>query len=147
MRHTTYSFEDLAGVIYHPLLPPYQFTGEGVGNVEVRMTTERTAHNVAADGSIMISKIAGNNGQVTVTCQQTSLLHKWLLKLYNTIMAGDSAQWALTTVALRNVVDGTNQLATGVSFGKRADKSYQAEGQIVTWTLWAASIVEENYIG
>lgn len=147
MSYSTYSFQDLAGVIYHPLLAGFSFTGTGTGSVEVRMTIDRTAHDVAADGTIMVSKIAGNNGQIVINCQQTSVLHKWLLKLYNTIMASDSSQWALATIAMRNVVDGTSHLATGVSFGKRADKTYKAQGDNVSWTLYAANIVEENFMG
>lgn len=145
MNHTTYSFEDLGGAIYHPLMAPYQFTGEGVGSIEIRMTNDRTAHDLAADGSIMVSKLPGNNGQISVNCQQTSALHRWLLKLYNTLVSQSADNWAIITIAMMNVTDGTSHMATGVSFGKKADKSYQAQGQRVTWTLWAIDISEENF--
>ena len=142
MRTTTYSFLDLAGAIIHPLYPggPYLFTGEGVGSANVNMLTERTAHDVAADGSIMVSKIAGNNGQITIECQQTSLVHKYLLGLYNYLVAASAGEWAMAAVSLRNVSDGTSHIATGMSFQKIPDKQYQAQGQMVNWTLFAADI-------
>lgn len=146
MRHTTYSFLDLAGAISHPLFPlgVFQFTGEGVGSLTVTMMTERTAHDVAADGSIMISKIAGNNGQINIECQQTSLLHKYLLSLYNYVTTADASAWAMAAIIMRNVKDGTSHIATGVSFGKIPDKPYGASGARVTWTLWAADITNPN---
>lgn len=146
MRITTYSFLDLSGAISHALFPGgvYQFTGEGVGSVTVKMLTERTAHDVAADGSIMVSKLAGNNGQIDIECQQTSLVHKYLLSLYNYLIAADANQWAMAAMALRNVSDGTSHTATGVSFGKVPDKPYRANGERVTWTLWAADIQNLN---
>lgn len=146
MRTTTYSFLDLAGAITHPSFPggPYMFTGEGVGSVTVNMQTERTAHDVAADGSIMVSKIAGNNGQIIIECQQTSLVDKYLLQLYNYLLQASSAEWAMAAIALRNVVNANNHIATGVSFGKLPDKPYGASGARVSWTLWAADIVSLN---
>lgn len=142
MRHSVYSFLDLSGAIAHPLYPlgPFQFTGEGVGSVKVEMATDRTAHDIAADGSIMISKLAGNSGQISIECQQTSLVHKYLLGLYNFLLPESASLWALTAIVLRNVVDGTSHIATGVSFTKVPDKPYQSQGQKVTWALMAADI-------
>lgn len=146
MRQTTYSFLDLAGVIAHPLYPlgVFQFTGEGVGSVTVTMDTERTAHDVAADGSVMVSKIAGNNGKINIECQQTSLAHKYLLNLYNYLVSASAGEWAMIAIVLRNVSDATSHIATGVSFGKIPDKPYAAQGGKVTWVLWAADIVSAN---
>ena len=41
---------------------------------------------------------------------------------------------------LRNVTDGTSHMITGLSFMKVPDKSYQAQGQQLTWVLMAADI-------
>src|SRR5664280_2930675 len=98
----TYSFLDLAGVITHPDLGAYTFTGEGVGQVDVSMAEINTVHEVAADGTVMISKIAGNQGTVTVHCQQTSLVHKWLLAWYNALkFTLPTSAWAQTAMLLR----------------------------------------------
>ena len=138
---TTYSFLDLSGAIVHPDLGAYIFTGQGVGQVVITMATEKTSHNVAADDVVMVSKIAGHNGQIQVQCQQTSLVHKWLLAAYNAVYIADTDAWANMSATLRNTSDGTSHIITGMSFGKIPDKPYQAEGQMVTWTLFAASIV------
>jgi len=146
MRHSTYSFLDLAGAISHPFFPlgVFQFTGEGVGSITVEMSSERSQHDVAADGSIMISKMAGNNGVITIECQQTSLVHKYLLNLFNYVWQADTNQWAMIAIALRNISDGTSHICTGVSFNKKGAKSYKREGQQVTWTLMAADIASMN---
>ena len=146
MRHSTYSFLDLAGAISHPFFPlgVFQFTGEGVGSITVEMSSERSQHDVAADGSIMISKMAGNNGVITIECQQTSLVHKYLLNLFNYVWQADTNQWAMIAIALRNISDGTSHICTGVSFNKKGAKSYKREGQHVTWTLMAADIASMN---
>ena len=124
----------------HPDLGAYIFTGQGTGQVTVTMDTERTAHNVAADGTVMVSKIAGHNGKIQIQCQQTSNVHKWLLAAENALYIADTDAWAEMSASLRNASDGTSHIITGMSFGKVPDKVYQAEGQMVTWTLWAANI-------
>ncbi len=140
MRHTTYSFLDLSGAIAHPQLGAYTFTGEGVGEVVIAMSTDKTAHDVGADGSIMVSRIAGDNGTITVKCQQTSLVHKWLLAAFNALKAADVDQWAQMAATLRNTSDGTSHVITGISFNRIPDKSYQAQGQMISWVLMAADI-------
>lgn len=141
---TTYSFLDLSGAIMHPIIGPFVFTGEGVGEVNIAMTTEKTGHDVAADGSVMVSYLAGDNGNVSIKCQQTSLVHKWLLAAFNASKiaaeAGAVSKWAGMKMALRNASDGTSHAVSGMSFQKIPDKPYQAQGQYVTWTLPAANI-------
>ena len=137
---TVYSFLDLSGALAHPDLGAYIFTGEGVGQIMVTMSTEKSIHNVAADGVIMVSKIAGHNGQIQVQCQQTSKIHKWLLAAYNALYIGDTDAWAQMAATLRNTSDGTSHMATGMSFQKIPDKPYQAQGQMITWTFLAADI-------
>ncbi len=140
MSTTTYSFTDLSGSINHETVGNYIFTGEGVGEINVSKTQERSAHDTAADGSIMISKMAGNNGTITINCQQTSPLHFWLLAWFNTLWQLPTNQWATTQVLLRNATTGGSHIASGVSPQKEADVPYQIQGQRVTWALMAADI-------
>jgi len=139
-KHTTYSFLDLSGAVAHPELGAYSFDGKGVGQVTVTMATDKTAHDVAADGSVMVSKIAGSNGSIQIQCQQTSNVHRWLLAAYNALMVAPADQWAQMGATLRNTADGTSHLLLGMSFQKVPDKVYQSHGQMVTWTLMAADI-------
>jgi hypothetical protein len=140
MEPTTYSFLDLSGALTHPDLGAYVFTGEGVGQVMITMQDEKTAHNVAADGQVMVSKLAGKTGQIQIQCQQTSAVHKWLLAAHNALYLADTDAWAQMFAELRNTSDGTSHVANGISFGKIGDKTYAAQGGMVTWNLWAANI-------
>ena len=137
---SVYSFLDLAGALASPELGAYVFTGKGIGQLVVSMATEKSSHSVGADGSVMISKIAGHNGTIQIQCQQTSDLHKWLLAAYNAMYLADTSSWANIAATLRNTSDGTSHLATGISFQKIGDKSYAAQGGNVTWVLMAADI-------
>lgn len=83
MAHSTYSFTDITATISHPSYGSYSLEGEGIGDMTISKVTDRTAHDVAADGHIMVSKIAGNNGNITINAQQTSGLHNWLQGLFN----------------------------------------------------------------
>lgn len=143
-KTTTYSFLDLSGVISHGSVGSYTFNGEGVGELTIGYATERTAHDVAADGSVMVSKIPGNNGTVTMNVQQTSALHKWLVNAFNAVWLLATSQWAGFAMTFRNTSDGTSHVLSGVSFQKLADKPYQAQGQRCSWTLMAADIQSAN---
>jgi len=138
---STYSFLDLSGAIASPV-GPYIFTGDGIGEggIVVEMSQERTAHDTGADGSIMVSKMAGNNGTINISVQQTSNLHKWLLGWYNALVLGDTSIWAATGMLLRNVSDGTSHIISGVSPGKKPGMPYHRQGQNITWALMAADI-------
>lgn len=141
---TIYSFKDLSGSFTHPMVGVYPLNGGniGLGQVTVTMSVEKSVIDVAADGSIMISYIAGDNGTVTIEVQQTSAFHDYLLTWYNAIKTaadlGDVHLWASAAMTLRNVVDGTTHIVTGVCPSKIPDKVYAAQGGKITWTLLAA---------
>lgn len=126
----------------HPSVGQYSLQGEGMGSISVAMAGDRTAHDVAADGSVMVSKIAGNNGTISISVQQTSPLHKFLLGWWNYIKDPNtpSSEYALATIMIRAVSMGEETFATGVSPQKLPDKPYQQQGQQVTWALMAADI-------
>lgn len=138
---STYSFLDLAGSVSHPSVGYYVFNGEGAGSISITKATDRTAHDIAADGSVMVSKIGGNNGSITIECQQTSPLHKWLLAWSTALWQLPTSEWAETTILLRNASTATSHICRGVTYQKDADSPYQAQGQRVTWTLMCAEII------
>ncbi len=147
---TTYSFKDLTGVLNNPLLPiPFQIVGGniGQGQITIRMLTQRTEHEVGADGVVMPSYIAGANAEVTIELQQTSDLHHALLGLYNDLAmsadGGDVSSWAATVLSLRTIFDGALHNLSGMSFQKIPDKPYATKGQNVTWVLMAADCVNQ----
>jgi hypothetical protein len=143
----TYSFKSLVGVLKNSIVGvviPLTGGNIGLGGITIRMTTSRTVHDVAADGTVMPSYIAGANGEVDIEVQETSILHKALLTLYNALVLqadlDDILGWAATSISFALLIDGSVHTLTGVSFDKIPDKPYQAAGQKITWKLMAASI-------
>lgn len=143
MPTSVYSFSDITMTISHPAVGQYVASGVGLGSITTSMTTDRSTHDISADGSVMVSKIKGRNGSHAISVQQTSDLNKWLLKLYNYLEFAPTFQWARATIVIRSPSMGDLILSTGVSFQKLPDKPYQAQGQQVTWSLMAADIQQE----
>lgn len=141
--YTTYSFEDVTCSLSHPNVGSKSTTGAGVGSITISRATTKTAHEVSADGRVMISKIAGNNGTVALSIQQTSELHQWLLNTwYNYVDSPEASteDWAAMNITIKNNNLGDITTCTGVSPEKVADIPYQAQGQMITWNLMAAKI-------
>lgn len=137
---TTYSFADTILILSHPNVGQFTFQGKGLGGVTVSRSTDTTQHDVAADGSVMVSKIKADNGTMALNIQQTSEGHKWLSKWYSYLKVAATSEWARTTAILRNTSTGENITMDGISPQKRADVAYQQTGQQVAWNLMAASI-------
>ena|SRR5271170_5800758 len=144
----TYSFKALTGVLVNPAFGvTIPLTGGNIraGKFIVRMITERTEHDVAADGTVMPSYLAGDNGAVEIEVQETSVLHQGLLALYNLCVLAanndDVSGWAATVISFRFLVDGSQHVLQGVSFQKIPDKPYEARGQRITWNMMAANVV------
>lgn len=141
--YTTYSFDDVTMTISHPNFGQFVARGAGIGSITTTMTTDRTVHDVSADGQVMVSKIRGRNGTHAIAVQQTSELNKWLLKLYNYLEQAAAQHWAGITIIIRSPAMKELITSTGVSFQKLPDKPYQAQGQQVTWQLMAADIQQD----
>jgi Protein of unknown function (DUF3277) len=145
---TTYSFKSLTGVLTNTAFGisiPLTGGNIGAGSFTVRMNTTRTVHDVAADGTVMPSYIAGDNGELDVNVQETSILHKALLSLYNLCVLAanneDVSGWAATAISFVFLIDGSTHTLTGCSFEKIPDKPYEAAGQRITWKLMAANVI------
>jgi|SRR6185312_1173026 len=146
---TVYSATDLAGSFADPDAGIFYLTATNVGRgtITITMATERTQQNVAADGSVMVSSIAGNNGTVTIEAQQTSDLHAFLvtwsnIKFTNQTL-GNNTNFAAAAMSFRSISSGLLHTITGISPMKIPDIPYGAQGQMITWTLPAANIVTE----
>jgi hypothetical protein len=146
MNYTTYSFEDVNIAFSCNSVGAASSKGAGLGSIAIAMANERTAHEVAADGSVMVSKIIANNGTIAIAMQQTSKLHKYLLAWYNYINSPDAplTDWTNMNISIRSNAMGELTNCTGVSPQKLPDKPYQAQGQQITWTLMVAEITQAN---
>lgn len=140
MAHSTYSFTDITATLSHPSYGSYSLNGDGTGDMTVSKTTDRTVHDVAADGHIMVSKIAGNNGSVVINAQQSSGLHNWLQGLFNYLVGASTKEWAQLTMTITSPVMQKTYVCTGGAFVKEPDEPFQAQGQRVAWTILFADI-------
>lgn len=141
--YNTYSFEDVTCSFEHPGVGAASSTGAGVGSISIAMANDKTTHDVAADGVVMISKIAGSNGTVSLSVQQTSQIHKYFMKWYNYVTTAAASEWAGMTITIKSANLGDSTVCVGVSPQKLADRPYQAQGQQVTWNLMCAEITQQ----
>ena len=144
MGYSTYSFLDLALAMDDPDVGPFTRAGEqGFGELIITMTTERSTHTVAADGTVLVTYIAGTNGTADIRVQQTSEIHTYLLNWANTKFAladsGNVSTFAGMSFTARNLVDGTQHVCQGVTPSKIPDKPYGAQPQELTWRLMVAN--------
>lgn len=140
MINPTYSFADVSLVLSHPAIGTFTFTGEGVGSVTIARANDVTAHDLAADGSVMPSKIIAKNGTMALAIQQTSAGHAWLKKAYAYLENAPTDQWVGMTGVLKDPALGDTINMTGISFQKKADAGYQQTGQQVGWNFMVCEI-------
>jgi hypothetical protein len=135
-----YSFSDISFVISHPVYGQFIAQGEGIGSINVAMTNDVSVQEVAADGAIMTTKIKADNGTINLSILQTSSLNKYLTGLFNYLKTASAAEWERATMTINAPTIEQTTVATRVSFQKHADKSYQQQGQMVTWAFLSAAI-------
>lgn len=139
-NHTTYSFEDVALVFTHPSKGSITLTGAGTGSVTVSRANDVSTHDLAADGSVMVTKQQARNGTLSIVVQQTSAGSNWLRKLNQYLEVASSAEWAQAVCTISSKVMGINVQCTGVSPQKTPDMAMQATGQQVTFPYLCQSI-------
>jgi hypothetical protein len=145
---TTYSFKDLSGAMTSPLAGAFAFAGQiGAGKIVVENTTDHGVMDTAADGTVVPGFVAGQSGRITIEVQQTSIFHKYLLYWHNLHVnagsSGDVSNWAASALMMRNTVDGSSHIVTGLTPTKVPDKSYDKNPGNVTWILLAANLVNQ----
>lgn len=145
---STYSYKSIVGAFSHPDAGVFPFQGqEGVKQITVSNANDRTAHDRAADGLIMVSYVPGADGAVTIEMQQNSSLHQFLLEWANGVFTqadqGNAANFAAAAVRIQDLLSGDSHTLTGVSPTKIPDKPYADRGGNVTWVLMAAQVVNQ----
>lgn len=140
---TTYSFQDISCVISHPSMGQHVVTGSGAKSISISRSNDLSSHDMAADASIMINKMASPNGSCTITAQQTSPLHKFLIALANYVKTATSDEFSTANIVVRAPEMGLNHTLTGVSIQKQPDVGYETSGGTISWVLLAANITDE----
>lgn len=149
MSFNTYSFQDVIVAFNSPdVVGAATTTGAGVGSISVDMTTERTTQEVAADGTVMISKVLGENGTLSLVLQQVSELNRYLLGWYNYINDPNNAiaSWADMVIDIKSPNLLNHIHCTGVSPQKLPTKPFGAQGASITWTFMCAQIVQDSIV-
>jgi len=142
----TYAFKSIVGAFSDPDVGAFPFQGqEGVKNITIDNTTDRTVQDVAADGTVMVSYVSGANGSMTLETQQNSSLHQFLVNWANTKFTlsenQNSTTFAGAAVKIVDLLSGAVHILNGVSPLKIPDKPYGPSGGFVTWKLMAANVV------
>jgi hypothetical protein len=145
---TTYSYKALVGSFTDPDVGIYLFQGqEGIKHLVIGNTVDRTVHDVAADGTVMISYVSGAPAYLDIECQQNSSLQEFLVDWANTKYTegelGDLTTYAAASIFFTDTISGATHILTGVAPLKIPDKSYGPTGGSVTWKLMAANAVQE----
>ena len=138
----TYSFADLSVTLVHPAMGQLTLQGEGLGSITFAFSEDASSHELAADGTVMTSKVEARNGTVAVSVLQMSPAHDWLTRLFNFLRAAPSREWARIGLLATAPSMRVTHEASNMSFQKRPDKPYQQQGQQVTWTLLAGEMIE-----
>lgn len=140
MNHSTYSFADVSLVFSHPAVGMVTITGEGVGTITISRANDVTQHDLAADGSVMVSKIYSKSGTAAIDVQQTSAAHKFLKRWYDYVQVAPTSEWAKASAVLKHPAIGETIVMTGIAPQKRPDAAFQQTGQHVVWNLMATEI-------
>lgn len=141
-KRTTYSFLDISGSFFHPKTGPFILNGNGVGKLTIQSDSDRTVHEYATDGTVIIKKIPEVGGKIIISCQQTSALHSWLLWAYSIItQVGDDKDWATMLMLIRDIQHGTQYNIKGVSFSAVPEINYGDKGTDVSWSMVYAAML------
>lgn len=151
MAFTTYSFKDISAVFSHPLSGTLNIGSiqgaDGIGQITIHVNNENTIHDISVDGGIIIWPVAVFSGVVSIQCQQTSTVHAYFTNWFNQIKIGlmdqnapDASTFASGAMFIRNINNGATHSITGISPQMQPDKTYSAQGGMVTWNLMAGNI-------
>lgn len=139
-RTFVYSFEDCSVTFSHPTYGVYSAYGSGLGNFSISFAGNVSAHSVASDLSVIVSKHAVKNGQIEFSIPQATDFNNWLKGWANHIENVDISEFAATTITIKNKSTGDTYFCSGCTHEKVADQSFQADAQDRTWNILVADI-------
>lgn len=139
---STYSFQEVLVTISNANGAKLSTKGQGTGSISISYSSSRTQKEVAADGSVVVSKLSDRSGEVDITVQQTSPIHKQLLKWYTEVEGDDSpsSDWANLLITIKSKTSGAERTCKGCAFDKLPDESFEAAAGTMTWKFICAEI-------
>jgi hypothetical protein len=143
MTNTAYSFTDVNLTLQDPLVGQTVIDGQGEGSIAFSFADDRAQQSIGADGSVMTSKIKSSRGTITLTLQQTSSKHKWLLNWANAVDSASASQYRGMSLTCNEKFDnGTNTTATGIVPQKIPDHTNEQAGGNIVWVLMSDNMSE-----
>jgi len=143
-NYSVYSLADTKTVLYHPYVGQANLHACGRGKMVISYSGDLSSHTSTADGFVVINKLRAENGLITLEVPQNSIadlfLRRWAQYLRTT---PDPARFALSTLTVTDLAGGFTLVLTGVTPQKIPDRSYDRSSTNLTYTLLAASIVEQ----
>ena len=119
----------------------------GIGQINVRMTTDHSVIQQGMDGAQVPSYVPGAGGHVEIQVWQNRVLHDQVLEAYNLIKSaadtGDVSNAFGGTMFIQNTVDQTSHTCSGVGISKPPDKGYGGQSALVSWMFPCCNIVNE----
>jgi hypothetical protein len=145
---STYAYKNVVGSMTDPDVGIYLFQGQvGIKHLMISNTVDRGVIDIAADGAVMVSYIAGANGGIQLEMQQTSSLHQFLTNWANVKFTdadnGNAENFAAAAIKVQDLLSGQSKTLTGVFPVKIPDVPYGDRGATVTWQLLAANVVSQ----
>ena len=140
MRKFVYSFEECTVTFKHPTYGVYTAYGAGLGEFTVSFANAVVDHQISADLSVVVSKHAIKNGNITFNVVQASDFNTWLKGWANHIENGPIENFAMTDITIKNRTTGDTYYCTGCTHEKIADQDYQSSAQTRAWNILAANI-------
>lgn len=136
-----YSFQDFTLTLEQEGYPTLSTVGQGIGDASVSYTDEKNEAQVASDGVTVFSKIRSDVGGLSVSMQQTSSLHKLLIKRFNDLYyTNDTTDWASMNGILKNKSTGEQKVLKGIAFKKIPDNAHGRTAAMVTWEFDVAYV-------
>ena len=144
MSFAVYSLADTHTVLSHPQVGKGNLHRDGVGKIVVSRSGDLSSHTTTADGYVVVNRLKSVNGTITIEVPQNSqadeYLRRWTSYLLN---AESSADFAASTLTIRDTAGGLTITADGVTPQKIPDRAWDRTATNLTYTLLAAVITEK----
>lgn len=136
-----YSFQDFTLTLEQDGFATLSTVGQGIGEASVSQNESKNDSQVASDGVVVFSKIRDDRGSLSLNLQQTSSLHKLLIKRFNELYYDtDTTNWASMNGVLKNKSTGEQKILKGIAFTTIPQNSHQRTAQMVTWEFDVAYV-------
>lgn len=109
-----------------------------MGTIGINMTGDRTAMDVASDGTVVVSKIKDRRATAAVQLQQTSEANRTLLKWFNYLEGASEHEWARMSGIFNSPSTSEQHVMTGIAFQKLPDRGYTAQAGQQGWNFMIA---------